>query len=355
MGIFFLLFTYMFLVYLSTNRLTKRNRLLCTFLCVLGAWLVMALRSPWCGVDLYRGAGEVSYYWVFEKVKDYNLLDIYALQSRTSQEVGWVVYNKLVSLICSDFQFFLAFTALLIVGIVGFVIYIYSSNIYMSILVYCTFGLYHFCFSGLRQGLAISLTFLSYFFLERKKFFWFVIIVLLASTMHSSALIFLIAYPLSKINYSPQKSLLLLIGVFCLLPFLSPIVQVLTSVLFPGKYHYENEGGAITMFLVYTVIYILTLRLKSEYSNKLRGVILFAVLGQSLGTISTTSMTRIGYYFTIFFALLIPELANSFFVKKNKIFGTFVISILFILFFYLTVKDGYLNVVPYYFFWEKPI
>ena len=95
--------------------------------------------------------------------------------------------------------------------------------------------------------------------------------------------------------------------------------------------------------------------LKSENILKLRGLILFAVIGQSLGIISSSSMTRIGFYFSIFFTLLIPEISNSFFGKKNRVLGSFITSVMFILFFYLTVKDGYLDVVPYYYFWEKPI
>lgn len=356
MGIFFVLFIFMFIVYLCTLKSGNKHRIVCVVMCVVGAWLVMALRSPWCGVDLYRGVGQMSYFWVFEKVQDCDFLQVVELQYNTGQEVGWLCLNKIVSIISSDFQFFLAVIALFIVGMIGFVIYKYSSNVYLSLLVYYTFGLYHFFFSGLRQGIAVSLTFLSYYFLDKKKYLWYVLLVLLASTMHSSALVFFIAYPVSKINFTPKKSLLLLGGVLCLLPFLSSIVGALTSILFPNRYqHYESGGGAITMFIVYAFIFVISLGKQSEYMEKLRGIILFAVIGQSLGIISSTSMTRIGFYFSVFFSLLIPELVNMYFGKNNRILGTFITSFIFIMFFYLTVKDGYLDVVPYYFFWEKPI
>lgn len=346
----------MFLVYLSTSKNNEKARLYCTILCVFGAWIVMALRSPWCGVDLYRGAGEVSYFWVFEKVRDYSFFEVPILTTKVSQEIGWILYNKIISLLTDDFQLFLALTALLTVGLIGFVIYKYSSNIYLSILVFCTFGLYHFFFSGLRQGVAVSLTFFAYYFLDQKKYLIFCLLVLLASTMHSSALVFLLALPLSKINFTPRLSLLCLGGVLCLLPFLSSLVQFVTDILFPNRYHhYEDQGGAITMFVVYVFIYFLTLWLKTDFASKLRGILLFAVLGQSLGIISTTSMTRIGFYFSIFFALVMPELSSKILGKKFRTLGTFMVSILFILYFYLTVKDGYLDVIPYYFFWEKPI
>ena len=109
------------------------------------------------------------------------------------------------------------------------------------------------------------------------------------------------------------------------------------------------------MFLIYALLYILSLCVDANRVVKIRGFILFAVLGQSLGVISSTSMTRIAFYFSVFFVLLIPELVNKFFGKQFNSFGTFLVSLLFVLFFYITTKDGYLDVIPYYFFWEKPI
>lgn len=346
----------MYIVWICTYNFSTPKKITCINFCVLGAWLVMALRSPWCGVDLYRGFGEISYYWVFENVQYIEWLDLPKLQYVTSQELGWIFFNKIVSLIYTDFQFFLAVTAFVILGTIGYVIYKYSSNIYLSCLVFCTFGLYHFFFSGLRQGVAVSLSFLSYYFLDREKYLHFIILVLLASTFHNSALVFLIAYPLSKIKISPIKGLLFLGCLFCIIPFLSTIISFTTSLIFPGKYqHYENEGGAITMFLVYSLLYILSLSIETERVVKIRGFILFAVLGQSLGVISSTSMTRIAFYFSIFFVLLIPDLVNIFSGKQFKILGTFLVSLLFVLFFYFTTKDGYLDVIPYYFFWEKSL
>lgn len=356
MGIFVVLFLYMYIVYICTYNYATPKKLTCIVFCMLGAWLVMSLRSPWCGVDLYRGFGEISYYWVFENVQYIKWLDVPNLQYVTSQELGWIYFNKIVSLIYTNFQFFLAITAFVILGTIGYVIYKYSSNVYLSCLVFCTFGLYHFFFSGLRQGVAVSLSFLSYYFLDRKKYLCYIVLVLLATTFHSSALVFFIAYPLSKIEISPKKGLLFLGGLFCTIPFLSTIINFTTSLLFSGKYqHYENEGGAITMFLIYALLYILSLCVDANRVVKIRGFILFAVLGQSLGIISSTSMTRIAFYFSVFFVLLIPELVYKFFGKQFNSFGTFLVSLLFVLFFYITTKDGYLDVIPYYFFWEKPI
>jgi hypothetical protein len=179
----------------------------------------------------------------------------------------------------------------------------------------------------------------------------------LATSIHSSAVIFAIAYPLRNIRLGVKLSVLAAFGVLMMMPFLSEIVNSLVPLLFGYRYaHYQNEGGAITLFLLYIVIFLLSLKIKltNQQNGLNRSFILLAVACQSLGYISTGAVTRIGFYFSIFFSLLFPILVNSYIDKKSRGFTSAILSLLLFAFFYLTNKGGYLNVVPYYFFWEKP-
>lgn len=357
MGIFWTLFIYLLIVFVFSSSLKgDKRRINQTVFAGFGVWLVLALRSPLCGVDL------VSYSLLFDEVIKSSWSDILRSSSSSEfmgQEMGWLIYNKLFSLITSDFQWFIAITAGITLFFIGFVFYKYSSNIIFSFLIYATFGLYIFSFSGIRQALAISITFMSFHFLKNKKNLWFVIFVLIASTMHSSAIIFLVAWPLSKLKISFIKGLVIVLGIGILMPFMRTIVNTIVALIFTSRYeNYQDEGGAIVLLLVYVLIFLFSFAgakgAKNERLQFFQWMILCAVGCQSLGFISTGAITRIGYYFTIFFPLIIPEIFTGFRRPSFKIIATVVTSILLIIFFYLTTKGGYLDVVPYRFFWETP-
>jgi len=360
MTIFIILFIYLLLlkVLFEGKNSDKDRKKLCVF-AGFGLWIVLALRSPYCGVDLVSGDyAAANYLTLFFRAADYSFIQIIkgVLSYFSSAEVGWLVYCKLVSLISKDFQFFLAITAFIQIFLIGFVFYKYSSDIILSYIVYFCFGLYIMSFSGLRQSTATALTFFSFYFLVNNKKWLFALIVLLASSLHTSALLFVIAYPLKKIRLNTRKSIVSIIGIFAALPFLSFVVSAVIPILFGSRYrHYMDSGGAITLFLLYVIIFLFSLKTKlvTQQDSLYRNLIVVAVACQSLGYISAGAMTRIGFYFSIFFTLLFPELIKVYSDKGSRQTLFIIVSLLFFAFFYITNIDGYLNVIPYYFYWER--
>ena len=351
MGVFWFLICFLFVVKLVSQR--TNNRLFETMMGALGCWAVLALRSPYCGVDLLQHG--ISYYYIFHMLNDSSWSQTISLFNY--MESGWVVYCYFVSLFTNSFNVFLAITALIQIIPIAIVFYYYSKDISFSYLIYICLGLYVFSFSGLRQTIAISMVLFAFLALQKDKKWLFVLLVLLASSFHRSSIIFLFIIFLNKKTLSFKRSVFLLLVLFLSLPFLHVIINFLTSLLFPRRYtKYENEGGAITMFIVYIVLLLLSYLNKTENKNIhfFRWMILCCVGCQSLGIISTGAMTRIGFYFSIFFPLLLPEIPAAF-EKKSALIVNLIACIALIAFFYLTTKDGYLNVVPYYFAWEKPL
>ena len=360
MEIFVVLFLYLLALKFYIKNSSQKNRALLSILAGFGLWIILALRSPYCGIDLVTGVdGSANYLNQFITASDYSFTQIVrgSLSYFSSVEVGWVLYCKLLSLFSTNFQVFLAITALIQMGLIGFVFYKYSKDIALSYIVYFCFGLYIMSFSGIRQSTAIALTFFSFHLLLSNKKWQFFLTVFIASSIHTSALIFLIAYPLKKIRMDAKKSIFALVGILFSIPFLSAIGNFLIPLLFGGRYiNFEGEGGAINRFIIYVVIFLSSLNIKinNQQNNLYRSMILMAVAGQSLGIIGNAHVTRIAYYFSIVFSMLFPELLASYSSKKERTTLFTVTSLLFFAFFYLTNKGGYLNVVPYYFFWERP-
>lgn len=356
MSVFIALFIYLLLIKFFIN---SRNRKATCVLAGFGLWVVLALRSPYCGIDLVSGAsGSANYYNMFEKAMDASISQILNgdLTRISNMERGWLLYCKFVSLFSSQFQVFLAITALVQLGLIGFVFYKYSNDIILSYIVYFCFGLYIISFSGIRQSTAFSITFLSFHYLLRKKYVKFLLIVLLATFIHNSALFFLLVLPINNIRFTPAKTRMAILCIFLLVPYLSVIIKIIVPFLFGNRYqNYEDSGGAITLFLLYTLICSVSLKIKLQNTrdNLIRGLIIIAVACQSLGYISTGAITRITFYYSIFFSLLFPDLIISYSNNRTRSVLSLFISLLLLEFFYLTNRDGYLNVIPYSFFWER--
>lgn len=351
MEIFWLLYGWLLVVSILNRRNTQRQRLTQTILSGFGLWLVLALRSPYCGVDL------ASYIDTFGQVADRSFFDILFTKNE-GLETGWLIYSKIIRLFTHDSQMLLAVTAAITVWSVSWMIYKYASNITLAFIIYASFGLYYFSFSGIRQALALAVTFYAaHFILENRKLLVFGALVLLASAIHSSAIVFFVALIPLRFRMTRRRGALVLIATLCVLPFLRSLIQYITPILFENRYqYYEDEGGAIGLLSIYAILFVSSLLIsddKDRRYNIYRWMLLFALCGQSLGLISTGAMTRIAFYFSIFYPLYIPEFLGRLRLKPEiKLFIKAGLIIGFITFFYLTNKGGYLDVVPYHFFWE---
>lgn len=325
----------------------------------LGLWLVLSLRSIYCGVDLVQGdiQGARNYLWMFTDVQSRTFSELlFGYSDRI--EVGWMVLCKLLSYVSDNFYVFLSLIAAIQIFLIGFVIKKTSKDVIFSYVVFFCFGLYALSFSGLRQAMAFSITFFASYFLMKDKKITFVLLVLLASTMHQSALVFLIALLFNIIKYTNSRAAIISLLVIVLIPVLGWLTSMLSSFLFPERYNASvviDSGGAYTMFAVYGVLVLLGFRANNNRENGfIRYMIILAFAIQSLGVISSSYLTRLGYYFQIFYLLYFPVLIESYFSLKNRKAVMFVASLLLLLFFYLTMKNSPLNVIPYSFFWEVP-
>lgn len=360
MGIFIVLFAYLLLVRLfSTNRSNERSRRRTAIFCGLGLWVVLALRSPFCGHDLLGGEMEgYSYYNMFHMMASTSWSSLFdSFYDKSSIESGWLLYCKIIILFTDYFQIFLAITAALQIIMIGYVIYKLSDDIVISFITYFAFGLYVMSFSGLRQSMAYAMTFLASYFLLKKKNAPFFLLVIMAYFIHRSAIVFILMFFLGKIKLTRQRLNLAVVVSLLTIPFFSLLSSYITAFVFPEKYaqHVVEESGAIGLFLLYLFLFFLSQKIPTgnQKMDFIREMILLAVLGQSLGIFDAGYSTRIAFYFSIFFTLYFPILINHYSDFKPKREITISVSVGLFAFFCWYVRGGYLNVVPYYFFWDN--
>lgn len=359
MAVFLILFVYLGLLAKLTSNIKEEGtkRLRQALLGGIGLWIIMALRSWTCGQDLLYADRGVGYIFQFVNMEYMPFLN--ALYSDNAYEPGfnlifWCIYNY----ISPNPQFMLAIISGVEIGLIGYTLYKQSPNIILSYIAFACLGLYIFSFSGLRQGLGVAFTFFAFNFIDDKKKWKFFGIVLLAFTMHKSSLLFLPAYFIRNLSLTKQRAILGVVAVLAFLPVLMPVIQYF-SLLIYGKEKYSSyQGGAYGLFALFIAMLFFSFKYISTDSTtdrkimQMRWMCLIAIFLQSSGILSAGALARIAYNYSIFFCLLLPFTTSASTYTKNKNLST-IIAILLIAFFVYCNKDGYLNVVPYRFFWEE--
>ena len=279
-------------------------------------------------------------------------------------EFGYVLLNKLVSMVSQDTQIFFAVAAIISVS---FILPTYSrlcEDSSLTLVLFVTMSTFFMMFSGLRQMLAISIGFFAYEFARKKKPIKFVIAVFVAMLFHTSAIILLVLYPAYYVRITKKWLFVivpLMAGVFV---FNSVIFSFLLSLL----ERFTRFEGAITQTQAYTMLILFIIfvvfsfvipdekRLDEECIG-LRNILLLATALQMFAPLHSLAM-RMNYYFIIFIPLLIPKIIESRSSQWNQIgmIARHVMVVFFAIYFFsIANKGGSLHVFPYNFFWEDVI
>lgn len=360
MAIFIFLAIYLILINVI---IPERKRMRRSIWSALGFVMVLALRSPYCGLDVTGTTSVIlpnSYGGRFLNMPNYSFWDIFHDPSSIGghMEIGWLVLNKVISLFTNDLQVFLVIIAILQFIPIAYVLGKYSCNVTLSFFVFACLGFYIHYFSGIRQMLAVSIIVLAFDQLYQKRYIWFVVIVLIASTIHSSSVLFLLVWPLSLIRLSFILSIICVAGMLVLMPLYRTIVSDVLAIFFNSRYegYLNSEGVATTMFVVYTLFFLSSFLIndKSAKINLIRIILLVGVFCQSLGILGNSAITRVGFSFNVFLSLLLPEIASSFNKKTRGLITALAVVLLCIFFALTTSSVNSSGAIPYKFFWEAP-
>jgi hypothetical protein len=275
-------------------------------------WLIIGFRNIMVGSDTL---GYVEEFHTISRLK-YNVMWKMAVEFK---EPLYIIMSWLISRLSTNYTFYLLIWALF-PSISLYLTYKRefqkSQECLVSVLVFFILGLFAFFVAGIRQTTALSIILLSYTSICNKKLLLFFFYVLLASGFHNSAILFIIAYPLSYLKIK-WWYLFLLIGVFVLSNFLN-----LDSIFFFSKYFFgerfdnyslgyestQSSSAFVMQLILFAICLIYTKRLiQSDPSNN--SLLIFAFVGllfQSMAGM-LAEMSRVSFYFSIFDQILVPR------------------------------------------------
>lgn len=356
MTVYFLVYGIMALSYVSLKWTNHQNDKADIYLCIISFLLLtimFGLRHPSMGVDL--GASISSgYIGTFEFISNMTWTDVLSLTPVLNYEAGYVIYNKIISTIFNEPQFFLFVTSLICVAPIIITIYYRSTNVILSVFIYMGLPSFLITFSGLRQAIALGICFFSILFVQKREFWKFVLLIALAWTFHSSAAIFLIAYPLYniKLNKSNRYITILAIPIIYLLRY--PLFNVFSK-LFQEK-AVATETGAIMLLVFFCLIYIFCMIFMDHDDAEQNGymnLFLVACACQVFGSVHMLAI-RVGYYFMIVLVLLLPLLVRKMKIRNNVRITNVVMSVFFVVYGLHSIYSAtWARSYPYHWFWES--
>ena len=192
-----------------------------------------------------------------------------------------------------------------------------SKDKFFSIFLLMTMLSYSYILTNIRQGLSIALIFLAYHLVTKKHLIRAGMSILLASIFHTSALIFILVFPLSYIKLNKWSLLGISIVSLPLYVVIPSLIVKVMSVTTKYESYLESswflDGNKISLVLRLVMIVLIFLagewilrdKKLSRHEHLLRNIIFVGVLF-SFFNMNTALISRFTTYFSTFMILYLP-------------------------------------------------
>ena len=289
-------------------------------------------------------------------------------------EPGYIVYNKIISLFATNSYSIIIFSTFISLVSIYYFIYKYSKNVWLSVFIFSTIGGIFQITTFLRQYLALSILLFCIPFIMKRKFIPFLILLLIAVTFHKTSVLFLLVYIMSNVNIGGLFIVLYTVVLGISYISIDYILPIILNRFYPGYLVMEQwlqETGGYKFLLFHGVLLILLLfmrdygrtdelcRIAFEERASERDMlysvyivsemILFAVFFVSLklGLISRLMITL-----EPFVMLVVPEVIDRVKKRQLRVGVVMVIYFVFMIFWYILLKNTYIHNIDYRFLWQ---
>lgn len=276
-------------------------------------------------------------------------------------ESGFILSNQMIRSITNQYTVLLLIYASITLLIWFYVLSKYSKNVYISLIIYfCSLGMFLYSLSNIRQGLAVAIGFLGFYFLFEKKNIRGILCILLAPFFHSSGVICILFLFLRNVRLNYKHYSILFLSTLALLPFIKILFGTVIS-LFPQYNSYletswfseSNKWAPVVLTLLYGLIFMFGESvMKNQYLTKLEEAIkalFFINLILTMTTLQTALLERFVFYISPIVTLYIPMVLYKITEKKIRWILFYIIILIYflILLVFIYLKIDWYQIVPY--------
>lgn len=311
-------------------------------------FLLSALRDKTVGTDT------ANYIKSFGAIADLSFQT--CLEGMAQFETGFVIFNKVVSLLTVNPQIFIAICSFLTISLIFIFIKNYSDIPWLSVYLFITLNYYQQSFNAIRQFLALAIVLLGIKFIQERSISKFSSLLLFTISIHTVAWTFGFAYILEKIKVTTKLIFIIFgISVFFYVNF-ENILWLIE--LFARDRYYDRlfnvapaNGRTFLVALVMYAFCLTILQVKKIHSQDFNLWMCFIALLSYLFAMKAYEFVRLAEFFAIFFIVLIPNSIACINNKKLKVLVYVAIVILVLLSHLISgVLIGISRTIPYQFF-----
>lgn len=356
----------------SSNKEKRRYAVVCFGLLI----IVSALRHYTVGRDLAS-----HYYRMFSTIANLS----WGQLGLTSYDIGFAGFYKIISLFTQDPQWMIVIHSTIVIGISGWFICRNSDDVRVSTIMFIVGNTWFMYLTMLRQSLAICIILIALEVWKTSlKLVWkwvlYVLLIALATSLHSSAIVFIAAPLLLKLKFK-RKDIFGAIVVVVASYVLYSRLFVAVSTLIGGRRDfadfYSDSGAAINIISLYGVLinvliftlacYVLVYK-KRNSRDKLNvgpnnlvltnDFLLFMVLMYIVCRVTglrANIMGRMSYYFGPFIWILFPRTLRYIpSISNRRILRLGILVIMVIAFVWMGFRsaESLFGTVPYRVFWR---
>lgn len=290
-----------------------------------------------------------SYEYLYLRLQDSFLDEIkFGLDN---QEVGFRIVGSILKKIGLTYHQYLIVFATLNIYFIVQICKKYSKNPTFSLLLFFCFYYLTWTFSGIRQGVIIAIG--MYYLLtciDKNKTIKFIIIVILLSLIHSSALMLLVLYYLSRINYDKSKLIKLSVAsiILSLIPTGVLISKLTWLPLYSRFYPYLNTelslnlfdfaGLGRVLFLIIAFIYYDQYCKQNEMSKKIINMYILSIIFYFVLQFSELTAARLAIYGKYLDIIILVNILYLYKLPVNRMI--YILGILLLCFMYLTKESA---------------
>ena len=291
-------------------------------------WFFMAFRGISVGVDTKH------YAYVFSQFDDIPFSKVFTAVTYANESESWAfdfepgyrLANKLLSLLFSAPQAITVFNSTVIMILWYHLIARESPNFLLSVWLFITLGIYQTEMNVTRNAIAILMVYNAFGFLRRREFGKYLAVCVFASLFHIAALILLPLYFLVwGVKLTPRR-MALLVGAFCLLGLIFPLISPIVSGLLPDRFAKYFQGnneklGSLIVGVLNGGFFLLTLWLLPRnkrsriFQRERLGIMLLALnlcfFGLNIGLGDASRMAALfGPYLVILIPRMLTQIGN---------------------------------------------